>query len=221
MKFKPKFPPICKKYTQPSHPRGKYFDFFKGGFVFPHFAITNQVDVSKLYKFCKKKKLPFFHAFLYYVTKTVNQFPEFRQRIRKTGEIFEYKHVYPSFTYVQKSGGFGFSPLEHEEDFLKFIKMSKDTGEFLSKNDRDMSWDTDWDFFIYVSCMPSISFTSVQHPIHKGFEDSVPRFVWGKFSTLNGKYFLPFSVQVHHALMDGVHVGDFLNKLQSNVDDLS
>ena len=42
----------------------------------------------------------------------------------------------------------------------------------------------------------------------------MPRFAWGKFFEEGGSLKMPLAVQVHHALMDGVHVGKFYARMQ-------
>ncbi|WP_428866904.1 CatA-like O-acetyltransferase [Clostridium sediminicola] len=51
-----------------------------------------------------------------------------------------------------------------------------------------------------------VSFTSITHPIQMNPVHSVPRIAWGKYFEENGKIKLPLSVQVHHSLVDGIHV---------------
>ncbi len=48
--------------------------------------------------------------------------------------------------------------------------------------------------------------------------DSVPRFAWGKYDRQGDRLLMPLDVQVHHALMDGVHVGKYFTLLQSYLD---
>jgi chloramphenicol O-acetyltransferase type A len=48
--------------------------------------------------------------------------------------------------------------------------------------------------------------------------DSIPRIAWGKYFEENGKIKLPLSVQVHHALVDGLHVGQYFNAIQEILD---
>ena len=67
---------------------------------------------------------------------------------------------------------------------------------------------------IHYSTLPWISFTSFSHARNWGKEDSVPKIVFGKATERNGQWLLPVSVEVHHALMDGLHVGRYLEKLQ-------
>ena len=46
-----------------------------------------------------------------------------------------------------------------------------------------------------------------------------PRIAFGRFVKENDRTLLPFSVEVHHALMDGLHVGRYVNRLQEVLSD--
>ena len=41
---------------------------------------------------------------------------------------------------------------------------------------------------------------------------------WGKYFVRGEKVMLPFSVQVHHSFVDGVHIGKLANLLQGYLD---
>jgi chloramphenicol O-acetyltransferase type A len=65
--------------------------------------------------------------------------------------------------------------------------------------------------------LPWISFTSFSHARNWGREDSVPKIAFGRFTKENERTLLPMSVEVHHALVDGLHVGRFVNKMEEAV----
>lgn len=52
------------------------------------------------------------------------------------------------------------------------------------------------------------------HPIDLYPVDSVPRFAWGKRFEDGTFLKMPLSVQGHHALMDGIHMGKFYAIMQ-------
>ena len=61
---------------------------------------------------------------------------------------------------------------------------------------------------------PWIAFTSFSHARRWGREDSVPKISFGKFIKENDRTLLPFSVEVHHSLMDGLHVGRYIARIE-------
>src|SRR5882762_10630554 len=67
---------------------------------------------------------------------------------------------------------------------------------------------------IHFTTLPWVSFTSFSHARNWGREDSVPKIAFGKFMKADGRTLLPFSVEVHHALMDGLHVGRYVARLE-------
>jgi len=67
---------------------------------------------------------------------------------------------------------------------------------------------------IHFTTLPWVSFTSFAHARKHDPGDSVPKVAFGKFTEEGGRVLLPISVEVHHALMDGLHVGRYLTRLE-------
>jgi len=61
-------------------------------------------------------------------------------------------------------------------------------------------------------------FKTFTHPMQMHPGDSIPRFAWGKIYKQDQRLMMPLSVQGHHALMDGVHMGRFYEKIQAYLD---
>jgi chloramphenicol O-acetyltransferase type A len=49
-------------------------------------------------------------------------------------------------------------------------------------------------------------------------EDSAPRITFGKIAESGGNRTLPVSIHVYHALVDGSHVAEFVERLQERFD---
>ena len=49
----------------------------------------------------------------------------------------------------------------------------------------------------------------------------MPVFTIGKYFAQEDKIMLPLALQVHHAVCDGYHVGMFLEKLQTKLNEFS
>jgi chloramphenicol O-acetyltransferase type A len=71
---------------------------------------------------------------------------------------------------------------------------------------------------IYYSVIPWVSFTSFKHANSGDNRQTVPRMVFGKMFEEGGRRLMPFSVEVHHALMDGYHVGRYFEVFQEKLD---
>ena len=74
------------------------------------------------------------------------------------------------------------------------------------------------DDVIWYSVLPWTSFTSFAHARRCPSRESVPRIVFGKRYEEQGRLHMPVSVEVHHALADGLHVGRFFEGFQRRLD---
>ncbi len=195
--------------------RKNHYNYFKE-LDYPHFNICGNIDITKFYRYIKDNKSPFFISFLYVATKTANNIKEFRFRIRED-KVVEHEIVNPSFTIMSESEVFSFCTSKFIDEFNDFkTNTSKKIEE--TKNNVIIEDEPGRDDLLYITSIPWISFTNITHPIQMNPADSIPRIAWGKYFEENGKIKLPLSVQVHHALVDGVHVGQYFNMIQEILD---
>jgi len=192
--------------------RKAHFDFFNS-MNHPHFNITANVDITNFLPFLKKEKLPITPSIVYLISRVANEIPEFRWRIQE-GKVVEHEMVTPSFSvFTEVADVFSFCAVEYEKDARSFIKKAFEKSEEMKKNP-SFKDEEDRDDFIFLSSIPWVSFTGFQHAMRNHPADSVPRFVWGKFFEMNGRMMMPLSVQVHHAVVDGRHVGRFFQMVE-------
>jgi len=70
---------------------------------------------------------------------------------------------------------------------------------------------------IYTTIIPWIDFTAMEHPGAAGDAASTPNFAIGKFCDGGDELEFPFSVQAHHALVDGSHIALLLKAFEIEV----
>ncbi|EQB89531.1 chloramphenicol O-acetyltransferase type A [Clostridium punense] len=191
--------------------RKDHYNYFKQ-LDYPHFSICGNLDISNFYKYIIEKELPFFISLLYTATKTANSIKEFRFRIRED-KVIEHEIVSPSFTVMAQEEVFSFCTSNFTEEFKRFKNNTLNEIEKV-KNNISIEDEPGRDDLLYVTSVPWVTFTSITHPIHMKPVDSIPRISWGKYFEEGGKIKLPLSVQAHHALVDGIHVGQFFNAFQ-------
>ena len=205
-----------KKYVDMENwSRKKQFELFNS-LDYPHFSITANVDITKMYAYIKENELPFYNTMVYLTIKTANSIKEFRCRI-SGNKVVEYDVIHPSFTISSKDDLFSFCTTVYKEDYDEFLKFAKMEINRLG-GEVDLEDEVGKDDLIFITSVPWVSFTSVTHPIHMNPVDSIPRIAWGKYFNDNGKIKMPLSIQGHHGLMDGLHVGKYFNKLQEFLD---
>ncbi|MGI6085278.1 MAG: CatA-like O-acetyltransferase [Acetivibrionales bacterium] len=187
-----------------------YYHFAK--MDYPHFNICGNVDITKFFKHIKGNDIPFFISVLYAASRTANDIKEFKYRIREN-RVIEHETVSPSFTVMTDSEVFSFCVSSYTEDSLEFKNNTLREIEKV-KNNICLEDEPGRDDLLFITSIPWVSFTSFVHPIQMNPVESIPRISWGKYFEESDRIKLPFSVQVHHALVDGLHVGEYFNNLQ-------
>lgn len=191
--------------------RKEHYSYFKE-LDYPHFSICGNVDITEFIKFVKENGSSFFLSFLYASAKTANSIEAFRYRIRKD-KVAVHDKVSPSFTVMTSKEVFSFCTVDFEDDYKEFYTSA--SREIEKAKDKVIIEDEPGrDDLLYITCIPWVSFTNITHPIQMRPVDSIPRISWGKYFEENGRMKLPLSVQAHHALVDGMHIGQYFIKLQ-------
>jgi chloramphenicol O-acetyltransferase type A len=194
--------------------RREHYRFFSA-MDYPHFNICANLDLTAFNRFRRERELPFFSALLYLSSRAVNEVKEFRYRIR--GEaVVEHETVSPAITVLGDDGTFGYCTVEYDREAGKFLKRAAETIAQARANPT-IAEDPHRDDVIYFTSIPWISFTGMTHPISLP-ADSIPRISWGKYFADGDRILLPYSVQVHHGLADGLHVGKHFTLLQTLLD---
>jgi len=177
---------------------------------------TVQVDVSKARKLIKDKGLAFSITMTLLVTQAANDIDEFRHRIVK-GEIEEYNFVIPLYTVLTAEKSLllveGTFSGDFKKDYADNLVIREDV-----KAGQRQAVDLSSQGHIAVSVVPWYSFTSTTSPYNR-HNDSVPQIIIGKFYEQQGVTLLPISIQTNHALVDGYHVGLFLDRLSTYLAD--
>lgn len=207
-----------KKFDLNSWNRKTQFEFFKK-FDDPFFGVTCNVDVTNLYQYCKNNKLSFSLAVLYFSMKSANEITEFRLRI-VNDELVEFDAIEIGSTFLNDDNSFFFGLFKNESTIFDFDKKGK---AIVSELKLGKIFEEHWDKIdlIFGSTVPWVSFTSLKHARNYAREKSgIPKFVFGKYFLQDQKLLMPFSVEVHHALMDGFHVGKLVEIMQQKLDNL-
>ena len=201
-----------QKLNQETWNRKEHFLFFKQ-MEEPFFGITTTVDCTKAYAKSKEIGVSFFVYYLHKTLQAVNEIENFRFRIIDD-EVFIFDKIDASATIMREDKTFGFSYIEFFNDLTHFNeitlkeieRMQTTTGLFTRKYPENL---------IHFSALPWVNFTSLSHARSFTWQDSCPKISFGKMIEENGKKSMSISVHVHHGLVDGYHVGLFIDKLQN------
>lgn len=178
----------------------------------PHFNLVADVDIAKLLQSCKQHQISSYAAIIYLVSKVSNGIEEFRYRIRGD-EVVLHDAAHPSFTVMAENDSFSYCSVPYSDSPTQFFA---DAARLMdeAKRNPSLASGTDDDHYLYMSCLPWVKFTSISHAMRLNPTDSIPRYSWGKYCPKGDTVLMPLSVQVHHALVDGVHVGQFYQQVE-------
>jgi chloramphenicol O-acetyltransferase type A len=193
--------------------RKEHFSFFKQ-MEEPFFGATVNIDCTKAYETAKALNASFFIYYLHKTLVAVNTIETFRYRI-SDDKIFVYDQINGSATIGREDGTFGFSLIEYNADFTVFKKTAITEIERIQNTTGLFTRTFENDNVIHFSAIPWLNFTSLSHARSYTFPDSCPKISFGKMMVAeNGKRTMSMSIHVHHGLMDGLHVGQFVDYFQ-------
>lgn len=176
----------------------------------PQYCVSFELDITNFLKKIKQKKYSFTMSFIYAVSKCANEIEEFRYRFLDD-KIVIFEKINTSFTYLNKDTElFKVVNAEMKDSLEEYVIYARKTAEnqkeyFVSPLKNDV---------FQFSPFPWISYTHISHTNSGKKDNAVPLFDWGKFFEKEEKIILPFSLQVHHSFVDGIHVGKLADLLQ-------
>ncbi|MFB0919486.1 MAG: CatA-like O-acetyltransferase [Oscillospiraceae bacterium] len=183
--------------------------------VQPQYCVSFELDVTEFLKRVKNNGRSFTLAFIYAVTKCANEIEEFRYRFLD-GQVVLYESVDTSFTYLEKETElFKVVNVPMCGTMEEYVKLAAETAE---KQTSHFTGPVPNDVYQF-SALPWVNFTHVSHTDFGNSEKAQPIFDWGKYCQKDGKTLMPFAVQVHHAFVDGIHIGKLADRLQRHLNE--
>ncbi len=184
----------------------------------PHYAVTVRQDVTRLIEIRKPQGVSVYRACLFAIGAGLDAVPALKQSFE--GDVVtQHDAVSMSMTVPRPDGTYGLGYLPFDASFDRFDKMAQQRIARV----RD---DTDFQPFAavegavaYVSCLPWFDFTSLDQAVRDA-EDCIPRVACGKIVPEGDRWRMAMSVQVHHALVDGAHLGPFFDTVQATLNEV-
>lgn len=193
-------------------PLYEHFKTFKD----PYFAVTTPLNVTRAYKYSQENNISFFAKYLHACMKAINSVENLKYRIVDDA-VVEYDIIHASSTIMRDDKTFGFSFIDFNENIEVFIqnieaekkRIKNSTNLFPPKNDLNC---------IHCSAMPWLNFTGHKEPVSGNLE-SVPKIAFSKATQVNNDLVMNVSINVNHGLVDGYHVGLFIENFQHNLNE--
>jgi chloramphenicol O-acetyltransferase type A len=128
--------------------------------------------------------------------------------------VFLFDTVNASPTISRDNGTFGFSYMDYNKNEDVFYEKAREVIQAVQQSE-GLVPAVSGENVIHFSAVPWLNFTALSHARSFTFPDSCPKISFGKVTIQNGQRTMPVSIHVHHGLMDGYHVGVFVEKFQA------
>jgi len=180
----------------------------------PFHGVTTNLDCTWAYQHCKETRTSFFLFYVHKLLCAVNQTAAMRYRLEQ-GKVYDYARVHGNATIGRDDHTFGFCTLEFEPDFGDFadrarVAMTKvKQASGLCQDAASASNNV-----VHLSVLPGVSFTGLTHATRFKTDNSIPKLTVGRCFQQGDRWMMPVGTFVHHALVDGYHVQQYLLTLE-------
>ena len=194
-------------------PRRAVFEFYLP-FDKPYFNVCTRLDITNLLSALRKReRANVWLTYHYLALRAANEIEPFRYRLRE-GQVLVHDVINGGTTLILPNETFTLVYFDYAESYSKFMEGATRAVEETRNGDGAFRPRHEDDARIHCTTLPWIAFTSFSHARRWGREDSVPKLSFGKFTQENERTIMPISVEVHHSLMDGLHVGRYLARME-------
>lgn len=195
--------------------RQAHLTFFKA-YDLPVVNITAECRCRDFVTAAKARSLPPFSVLLYSIAQTSLALAPFRHRLLE-GRTHRVDELQVSYPVIGADGNLNFSTFAFDQDFGEFVsRYLADRSEarrarhlrLVPMHDRN---------YLFVTCLPWLAFTAIQHPIARFADCSIPNIAAGRFRLAEGDIVFPLAVQAHHGLVDGWHIFQFISMVADSL----
>lgn len=183
----------------------------------PFFSLCATLQVGRLAERVKQKKGPpgatLFLAYHHAALAAANAVEPFRyelvgRRVRRR------ERVDGSTTVLREDESIAFVDLPFEREFGAFVERALPLLAAARRPAAGLNAQPPGDAaVVHMTTIPWLAFSSFSHA--RGVGDTVPKLAFGRIEA--GR--MPVALEVHHALMDGLHAGRFYAALQAALDE--
>lgn len=181
----------------------------------PMVTLFKTLDVSRLVRLSKKKKLKFNMLLDYCIGKAAADIKEFY--ILPVGnKLMQYDTLAVNTIVKNKDGEVSSCDILYNDDLMRFnhdyLKYTSQVAKTCKNRDLTES------MVIGTSAITNVEIDGAVG-MNSGIFNN-PFIIWGRYKRRMFKYTLALSFQFHHTQMDGAHAGMFLENLQKEIYEL-
>ena len=199
--------------------RQAHLDFFSGYDI----PVVNIAAVAESHDFvtpAKARHLPPFALMLHAVAQASLEVEPFRYRLLD-GRVTRVEQLTVSYTVVGADGNLNFSTFPHAEDRSTFLERYLADREEAGTAPHLRLTPMAHRDYLFATCLPWLRFTSIQHPIARCGDCSIPSIAFGRFDHHDGRVSFPIAIQAHHGFVDGLHIHQLIARVETILDELA
>ncbi len=196
-------------------PRRQTFEYF-ARYDKPYFNACTRVDVAALRLALDEAggERSVVLACHYLALRLARRVEPLRYRLEQ-GRVRVHPSVDASTTVLRHDQSIGFARLRWADEWPAFARQARAVIDGVRSPQAAFTPLDEDTAVMHFTTLPWIHFTSFSHARNWGREDSIPKFAFGRFDSDGARLWMPLSVEVHHALMDGLHLGQFVQAFEA------
>ena len=197
---------------------------FKRAGMYRHFtedckcsvSMTARIDVTDLVEYSRSQGTRFYINFLYILCKVLNSSDDYKMGyLWESDELIVYDKLNPT-QYVWREEYGTCTPVYtgYSEDYGTFYKNASADLKYAASTDRyllDPSAHPNW---FDASCVPWVSYDSLNVELPDGYLYFLPIVNWGRYRQEGGRLMMPVTVRLNHAVADGFTVANVFRLLE-------
>lgn len=182
-------------------------------------SMTSRIDVTALKEYSDRTGSKFYINFLYLLSKVLNSREDYRMGyLWQTDQLICYDVINPE-QYVFHEDTETCTPVytTYYEDYKTFyrecakdIEKAKQTREYMLDAQNHPNW-------FDASYIPWRSYDSLNIELPDGYLYFAPIVNWGKYRIEEGRYQMPVTVRMNHAIADGYLIAKVFDLLDEEI----
>lgn len=182
------------------------------------YSATVNIDITGLRSAAKGLGYRIYPAQIWILTTAANRVPEFRMSRDSAGHLGIWDELSPHYTVFEPTTH-TFSGLwtAYRTDFGAFYHACVQDIERFGAGSLAPQAEMPGNL-LNVSSIPWVAFTSFN--LNLPDDDLLPILTIGKHAERDGRIIMPLAIQVHHAVCDGWHLGQYVEQVQAITDDV-
>lgn len=193
--------------------RRSLFELFNG-YSEPYHGVCLRVECTETFDYAKAHGMSIFLSLLHRSLSAANKTENFKLRV-VDGAVWAYETIHGGSAVGRPNGTIGFAHYAYQPSLKDFVRdASSEMERVRGRSDLERYAEQN---IIRYSVLPWFDFTSISHARDFVARDSAPKITFGKITEAGGRRTMPVSIHVHHGLVDGSHVADFVHHFEQSL----